>query len=388
MRLNVRAKLLGTSSVLIALMVGLGIFSVMNVNSLGTSVEDLNTRTVQPLEELGLAYGLFNEIRATANRHMLSQDPAEKTTLEASMSATRAVFDEAMAAVEPALVSDAQKQLYASIVGGSNTYHDALVPILDLSRQGRSAEAFAAAKDVAVPAAGKVATDLKALLADESKVADAAEQAVTASVGFATMLTIGIIILAAGLGFALSLVLARTIARGVKDVQQTVTSLAEKDATWLAEGMGRLQDNDLTYAITPATPPIERYGTDEIGRTAESTNALRDKDRGRGGGLQRGPRGPHGHGHRGPGGGRRRHPHQRAAQRGGHPDRGRHPAGRHHDRPGRGRHRRAGPGRVRHQRRGRGARRGHRHGRPGGGRHLGAAVGRSLDAVGHDADAP
>ena len=71
--------------------------------------------------------------------------------------------------------------------------------------------------------------------------------------------------------------MARGFARGAKSVQLTVQSLSENCATWLAEGLQRLADNDLTYEITPVTPLIERYSADEIGQTAQLTNALRNK---------------------------------------------------------------------------------------------------------------
>jgi methyl-accepting chemotaxis protein len=59
-------------------------------------------------------------------------------------------------------------------------------------------------------------------------------------------------------------------------VQVTVTSLADNCGRQLAEGMACLQNNNLTYQITPVTPRIGRYGADEIGETAAKTDALRD----------------------------------------------------------------------------------------------------------------
>jgi len=88
---------------------------------------------------------------------------------------------------------------------------------------------------------------------------------------------LGLGLLAALIGLAIGFWLARGISNGTKAVQLTVTSLAEHCATWLAEGMGRLSDNDLTYAITPVTARIGTYGTDEIGQTAEQTDLLRDR---------------------------------------------------------------------------------------------------------------
>jgi methyl-accepting chemotaxis protein len=90
-------------------------------------------------------------------------------------------------------------------------------------------------------------------------------------------LSLGLGLLAALLGLTIGFLLSRSITRGVKTVQATVTSLADNCATWLAEGLGHLRDNDLTYEVTPVTPRIEKYGADEIGQTAAKTDLLRDK---------------------------------------------------------------------------------------------------------------
>ena len=89
-------------------------------------------------------------------------------------------------------------------------------------------------------------------------------------------LSLSLGLLAALLGLAIGFGLSRSITRGVRAVQATVTSLADNCGAQLAAGMERLRDNDLTYEITPVTSRIGRYGSDEIGETAVKTDALRD----------------------------------------------------------------------------------------------------------------
>jgi methyl-accepting chemotaxis protein len=91
------------------------------------------------------------------------------------------------------------------------------------------------------------------------------------------MLTLGFVLFAAVVGFALSFWVGRGISRGAQAVQASVTSLADNCATWLAEGLEAIRDNDFTRDITPVTPRIEKYSGDEIGQTAAKTDDLRDK---------------------------------------------------------------------------------------------------------------
>jgi methyl-accepting chemotaxis protein len=94
--------------------------------------------------------------------------------------------------------------------------------------------------------------------------------------------TTGLQLLAlAGFGLILSVAaglwVARSLARRAIGVEKTVTSLAEQDATWLAEALEAMANNDLTVEVQSVTPPLPDYGKDELGRTAAATNRLRDK---------------------------------------------------------------------------------------------------------------
>ncbi len=98
----------------------------------------------------------------------------------------------------------------------------------------------------------------------------------TALASIATPATIGLGLLAAFIGLLLNFVLSRQIVRAVRRVMETMDSLSGKCATWLADGMLRLSAGDLSQAITPVTPRIDRIGSDEVGILAEHTNELRD----------------------------------------------------------------------------------------------------------------
>jgi len=50
--------------------------------------------------------------------------------------------------------------------------------------------------------------------------------------------------------------------------------MTDNCASALEAGLGALSQNDLSVEVHPATLPIEKYGTDEIGQTAAITNKL------------------------------------------------------------------------------------------------------------------
>ena len=277
MRLNVRMKLLGTSAVLLVFLAAVGILSVMNLNTVAGQTTTLSDNVVSPLADLGIARAKFNENRAFLNNHMLENTPEGKAEVEAKMVANSATIDEKLAAFEKTIVSEEAKAAFADLGTAIATYRTERAEVLRLSNEGTQAEAYAYNKEKAVPATTAVVEAFTALYDSKVTLGNTLQEQANATASSSTMITIAAVILAIIVGFALSFWLARMITGGVKKVQDTLEILSSKDATGLAEAMGRLQENDLTYAVIPVTPLIEKYGTDEIGKTAEFTNTMRNK---------------------------------------------------------------------------------------------------------------
>jgi methyl-accepting chemotaxis protein len=91
------------------------------------------------------------------------------------------------------------------------------------------------------------------------------------------LISIILALVAGGLSVAIGLVLSRKLANGVKDVQRVLSCITDNCASWLAAGLEAMSKQDLTYEIHPATQPIARYGSDEIGQTAAVTNTLLER---------------------------------------------------------------------------------------------------------------
>jgi len=90
----------------------------------------------------------------------------------------------------------------------------------------------------------------------------------------ANMLLFGFLGAAILIGIVLAFILARNIVSGVKAVQATLTSMADNCATYLENGLAAFARNDLTVEVKAVTHPIDKYGSDEIGATAQVTNKM------------------------------------------------------------------------------------------------------------------
>jgi methyl-accepting chemotaxis protein len=274
-KLGIRAKLLGMAGLLLAFMAAIGVLSIVSlgsVNDIGGSI--YNDRVV-PLRDLGSARAILGDIDSQIQRNITTTTPgAEYRT---ASDADAAQIEQLFTAYEATSLTDAEKAGLAAWHTDWSAYKDAYRAVLDGMAAGGQSASAATYFAKAAPLYATADSDLSTLV----KVNDAEAKQLNEQIGSAyessRMLTIVVLLVAMITGFGLAFYVARGIANGAKSVQVTITSLADNCATWLAEGLAKLRDNDLTYAITPVTARIDKYSADEIGQTAAKTDILRDK---------------------------------------------------------------------------------------------------------------
>ncbi|MEI7743321.1 MAG: MCP four helix bundle domain-containing protein, partial [Chloroflexota bacterium] len=276
MHLNVRAKLLGVSAILIVFMLAIGLLSIVNLGSANTTGTSMYNDRLVPIEQLSAAGLALDDMRRFGDKGIAYiADAATQATLDTQMADAEKVIEENMAAYAATFLLPDEKTQLAKFQADFAAY----LPLRDEIRtktKAGDADGARAAQGVAKPIVEGTMADLEALKKINVDEAAGLLSTMTSSYESSRLITIVALLLAIIIGFALSWWISGSIVGGVKKVQNTLAMLSDKCATWLAEGMERLKDNDLTYAITPATPLIEGYGTDEIGKTAEYTNAMRN----------------------------------------------------------------------------------------------------------------
>ncbi len=285
-RLNLRTKLLGTGLVLLAFTAAISALSIATISGAVDRGSNIYNDGVIPLHNLDDAHGRLADL----DRRVLSTlitgpvvtaaDVAKIETdavdVDAQILAYRGGVD-AEASLQGSVASDAERALVGVYRADFAAYSTVLKSVLDQGLSGRYGAATTAYTRDEVPAFVKVDGDLVKLieLADANALAqDQALDATKASSPLIILLGLGAALV---VGMALLYWTSRAIVRGVGEVQRTLTALTDGCATWLSEGLARLRDNDLTYRIAPTTPPIARFGTDEIGETARVANTMRDR---------------------------------------------------------------------------------------------------------------
>jgi methyl-accepting chemotaxis protein len=127
------------------------------------------------------------------------------------------------------------------------------------------------------PTFSAITDELTKLAVSQDVQATADNKAISSSYSSARMLTLVLLGTLLLLSAGVAVVLTRGIKRGVDPVLDRLRMLQDHCATDLRTGLERMAAGDLTYEVTPVTPPIENLGGDEIGQVGEAVNGIRER---------------------------------------------------------------------------------------------------------------
>lgn len=277
-RLTLRTKLLATGAILLTFTAAISVLSIATISGAvdrGTTIYDDG---VVPLANLGNAHGAFGEFDRSVAAALLTgatMSAADVSDLQQRLADIDASIlghegDEGTLSAEERDVQNAYRVDFEA-------YATALTSILESASTGQIPAASAAYRTELTPAYEKVTRDLEAFIGLADADALVHDQALDETKASSPLIILAALLASLLVGAGLLLWTSRRIVRGVGDVQRTLTALTDDCASSLADGLGRLRDNDLTYRIVATAPTITEHGSDEIGETARVTNLMRDR---------------------------------------------------------------------------------------------------------------
>ena len=277
MRLTVRTKILAISGVLLlaALVITAGsIFSLWTVNDQAGRAYSQGTAAVDQLGSLKTA--VVDKTGQVAYDVIVAFSPEEQAKTDARITADDVIISGQLAAYEGQPLSAAEKTDLADFQSQLSAYNLAFAGLLADAKAGNLDRAAAEVQTEMRTSVGLTASLDKLMVSARTK-ALAMNRDIQATYELARTVSIVILMIAVVLGLFVSVRVSSSIRRGVAAVQDTLISMTDNCATALESGLGALAQNDLSVEVHPVTSPIEKYGTDEIGRTAAATNKMLDK---------------------------------------------------------------------------------------------------------------
>ena len=276
MRLDVRTKLMATSGLLILASLFVTVLAIVSLSGVNDRADRSYSHGTVVVEALGTIDSALAERQAILNEAVFTgNNPTGQAPLTQAASDADQEITDGLAALEA--------------TGLSADMLDRLAVLKTLKAQYDTSYA-AAQEDAALGHAGAANAAIgtsaqRARMVGELDAMEEATNAATIALNDETQATFEQARLAAIAAFLVALVaglfisyrVSTTIRNGVRSVQATLASMTDNCATALEAGLGALSTNDLSVEVEAVTPPIEKYGTDEIGQTAAVTNRMLDK---------------------------------------------------------------------------------------------------------------
>jgi methyl-accepting chemotaxis protein len=275
-RVTLRWKLAGLLTFIAALLVALTMVSLANLAKVSDGGRRSFTHVTQPLAALGSARALVNENAGLADRHILEDTLETKRPLEQRILANDRRIEHALAAAAPTFTTAQEQKSARFLKHNLAVYRSVTKELFGVSRANTPALAYEWSSQRLDPAADTLSTDLESLY--DAKVAEgnALVQEATDTFHGARTLVLELLALIFLIAVPACVATIRGIRLSVDAIVARLTSLRSHDVAGLRDGLGHLAAGDLTFELTPVTPPIHRRTRDEIGDVAEAVGEIRD----------------------------------------------------------------------------------------------------------------
>ncbi|MFN8636193.1 MAG: methyl-accepting chemotaxis protein [Chloroflexota bacterium] len=278
MRLSIRLKLFaGFGAVLLLLCAvgGVGFWSLRHAKAEIDQLADVELAGAVAVLNVRDA---FRTMQRDDRQAIVVHGADANTKVQLSFQEANRAFQDNVAKLDTLLVTPEGKAVLADIKAAYAAWLPLVQKVLDRAALDDDQAAIDALQDPAVRGpSDRINAGIDKLVGLKTSRTAAVVQESETNGTIATWLVLSAIVTGVVVGLGLAFYVSQSIATGVRSVQVTLTSLTDRCASGLVDGLGALANNDLTVKVTPVTPPIEKYGTDEIGETARVTNLMRDK---------------------------------------------------------------------------------------------------------------
>jgi methyl-accepting chemotaxis protein len=271
MRRSLRFKIIGVVGIVLA---GMVLAVAATIMAAGAAKSDVASVDSTYLPATGLIGDLHLAV-AEYNRDQLSYLAAPGQTTQAAAAASMAkhkgeVADSFDALAGLTLPADS-KTAYDTAKADWDAY---LVATASLSTADKSTELAALQSGATASLFETMDSDLDGLYEAVSGSAGSASADANSTMGFLPILMIVGSAIVVVVGGGLAFVLSGQVVRGIKQVDATLADISERCIHSLQAGLAAFAANNLMLHVEPVTKPIAKYGTDEVGRMAVTTNDM------------------------------------------------------------------------------------------------------------------
>lgn len=273
MRLSIRAKILGTSAVLLVLIATVGFVGVVNLGSVRDKAQAAHESGTVPVEQLAaLDEGLLDKARAVTYGVVVAGQTDAQATVDSQIATDDATIDASLASLTGSSFTSQETSMLADLRAKMTEYQSLVAQIRASSKAGNTNYA-ASQLGSAAAIRGQVMADVSALTTSAQNAAQGFNDQIGSTFEFSLVATLSLAAFAMMIGLLTSLWVAGGISRGTRAVLRQIGRL-EGGLVDFTDCLQGLAENDLTRKFSTPIPLMNRIGDDEIGATADSLNSM------------------------------------------------------------------------------------------------------------------
>ena len=277
MALSIRTKLLAAFSTTVALMLLVGIYSVITMGGMESRTERIGGLHLRALYMQRQINDAEDHYRAEQLQHVVATTAGDRAHWESEQAKKAAEVTKLFAAYPAVVVDEQDRQMLEQAEADWRTYLSESAGYRALSSAGRRAEAVAVLDGRAGDTFDRLSDRFDRWAASRNALAQSDARSVNSSFTSARLLLIALLVAGVAVGVIVSYLTARRVRRSLADIVATLEGLADNCLTSLAGGMEAMERGDLRVVVTPTTPELTNLAADEIGDAGRAANKIRAK---------------------------------------------------------------------------------------------------------------
>jgi methyl-accepting chemotaxis protein len=271
--LSIRTLLMGLFAIMVAVVVGLGAFALVNIADVNASTVDIATNWMPSVSNLRALEYQAARFRTDEARHVMSTADAAMDAVERDIAQRLAGIEKIRRAYEPRISSSEEKAGYEAFARDWDAYMKIHAALLKKSRANQNEEAGKLYREDAGTPFNAVGADLDKLVDLNTRGADDATRTAAASYGTAWLATLVFIAIGAAIAIGAMVFVLVGVARPLLALVAAMKRLGDGDFSVKLPGLGRKDE------IGAMAGAVERFKVKAEEKARHEAEAQAERDR-------------------------------------------------------------------------------------------------------------
>ncbi|HPH96623.1 MAG TPA: methyl-accepting chemotaxis protein [Anaerolineaceae bacterium] len=276
LKLTIRVKILGGFILMIVALLGLGIYSLVQLNASNQSLGFIGNELLPGINTLTTINGTVSLYRQKQLETVMSPTEDDRKLFEAQLTMIESQMETYFEDYEKYLQQDeTQREFYNNTKASWEAYLVKSRPFLELSRSNQADQAIAVLLGKEVTSGlSDVEYNLKLWLDKNASIGAEFFKDSNAAFQSATTFTLILVIVSVAVALALGIFVSFSISRAARLMAAAADQIAEVDLANLASAASMIAQGDLTSMVSVKSSSLAYSGQDEMGDLARSFNQM------------------------------------------------------------------------------------------------------------------